>query len=82
MQVDVFAFKQGKKSVILQFFIVFAVIMCYYFADTGTVCISSEEWQGRICLSFVSCYSFTTCDKSGRKVTKLTTSYYFWRIKL
>jgi hypothetical protein len=30
----------------LHFFLVFAVIMCYDSADTGTIRIS-EEWQGR-----------------------------------
>jgi len=47
MQVSVLAFEQSKKSTILQFFLVFAVIMCYYSVDTGTVCIS-EEWHGRV----------------------------------
>lgn len=41
------ALKQGKKNAIPQFFLFFAVIMCYYSADTGTVSIS-EEWQGRV----------------------------------
>ena len=41
------AVKLGKKNAILQFFLVFAVIVCYYSADTGTVCIS-EEWHGRV----------------------------------
>jgi len=38
--------RQHKKSTMLHFFLVFAVIMCYDFADTGTIRIS-EEWQGR-----------------------------------
>ncbi len=38
---------RAKKNAILQFFLVFAVIMCYFSADTGTVSIS-EEWQGRV----------------------------------
>ena len=36
----------------MQFFLVFAVIMCYYSADTGTVCIS-EEWHGRVFILIV-----------------------------
>jgi hypothetical protein len=42
-----------EKTAILQFFLVFTVIMRYDSVDTGTVCISSEEWQGRIFLLFL-----------------------------
>jgi len=37
----------GQNNAILQFFLVFTVIMRYYSADTGTVSIS-EEWHGRV----------------------------------
>ena len=50
MTFSAFDLKTGNRqfrNAILQFFLVFAVIMRYYSVDTGTVSIS-EEWHGRV----------------------------------
>ncbi len=65
-----------QKNAILQFFLVFAVIMRYDSADTGTVCIS-EEWHGRVFSPNFSCYSLIICGMSGKERFKIENQLLF-----